>query len=128
MRHTVLQVKLCTYVVIKVMMNIITKYKISFARIRNRDIQSKEYLKKLKRKINDLLISDPEIDNYEASAKGLMQPALAPNTIYNLPEQEDTNESPDLTEGTCTLQKDVSTLHTNLYSEINIKSKKDNIV
>ena len=88
-------------------MNIIRKYKIFFARIRNRNIQSKE----LKRKINDLLISDPEIDNYEASAKGLMQPALAPNTIYNLPEQEDTNESPDLTEGTCTLQKDVSTLH-----------------
>ena len=70
--------------------------------------------KKLKRKINDFMISDPEIDNYEASAKGLVQPALAPNTIYNLPEQEDTDESPDLTEGTCTLQKDVSTLHTNL--------------
>lgn len=63
------------------------------------------------------MILDPEIDNYEASAKGLTQPALAPNTIYNLPEQEDTNESPDLTEGTCTLQKDVSTLHTNLFSE-----------
>ena len=81
---------------------------------KNRYIQSKEYLKKWKSKINDLLISDPEIDNYEASAKGLVQPALAPNTIYNLPEQEDTDESPDLTEGTCTLQKDVSTLHTNL--------------
>ena len=76
---------------------------------KNRDIQSEEYLKKWKSKINDLLISDPEIDNYEASAKGLTQPALAPNTIYNLPEQEDTDESPDLTEGTCTLQKDVST-------------------
>ena len=87
------------------------------AKIRNRDIETKEYLKKLKRKINDILISDPEIDNYEASAKGLTQPALAPNTIYNLPEQEDTDESPDLTEGTCTLQKDVSTLHTNLFSE-----------
>ena len=102
------------------MLNIIRKYKIFFARIRNRDNQNKEYLKKSKRKINDindLLISDPEIDNYEASAKGLKQPALAPNTIYNLPEQEDTNESPDLTEGTCTLQKDVSTLHTtNLFS------------
>ena len=46
-----------------------------------------------------------------------MQPALAPNTIYNLPEQEDTNESPDLTEGTCTLQKDVSSLHTNLFQK-----------
>ena len=57
-----------------------------------------------------------------------MQPALAPNTIYNLPEQEDTNESPDLTEGTCTLQKDVSTLHTNLFSEKNIKDQKDNKV
>ena len=83
---------------------------------------------KSKRKINDindLLISDPEIDNYEASAKGLKQPALAPNTIYNLPEQEDTNESPDLTEGTCTLQKDVSTLHTtNLFSENKYKVSK----
>ena len=102
-------------------MSIIRKYKIFFARIRNKDIQSKEYLKKLKRKINDLLFSDPEIDNYEASAKGLVQPALAPNTIYNLPEQEDTNESPDLTEGTCTLQKDVSTLNTNLSQKIDIK-------
>ena len=86
--------------------------------LENSKYSLQEYLKKLKRKItdiNDLLISDPEIDNYEASAKGLMQPALAPNTIYNLPEQEDTNESPDLTEGTCTLQKDVSTLHNNLY-------------
>lgn len=98
------------YLVTKFMMNIIRKYRIFFERIKSRDIQSKEYLRKLKRKINDLLISDPEIDNYEASAKGLMQPALAPNTIYNLPEQEDTNESPDLTEGTCTLQKDVSTV------------------
>jgi hypothetical protein len=55
--------------------------------------------------------SYPELDNYEASAKGLTQPALAPNTIYNLPEQEDTNESPDLTEGTCTLQKDPGSCH-----------------